>query len=145
MAAARSAVPRLSRGLARELDVDLELAVAGVADLELAESVEQRDHGVVEREQARLEALDAVLARPLGEPPQQLAAEAAVLPLVDDRDRRLGDLGLGLAGARSARRRRPRRSAASRAPSASWSTWSTSVKYASSCSLRLSLLPRKRR
>ena len=37
----------------------------------------------------------AVLARPLGEPAQQLAAEPALLPLVDDGDRRLGDLGLG--------------------------------------------------
>ncbi len=61
-------------------------------DLDLAEVLEQREHVVVEREQPRLEALDAVLARPVGEAPEQLAADAPVLPLVDHRDRRLGDL-----------------------------------------------------
>ena len=66
-----------------------------VEQLELAELAKQREHGVVEREQAGAEALDAVLARPRGEAPQQRAANAPVLPVVDDGDRRLGDLGPG--------------------------------------------------
>ena len=49
---------------------------------------------MVVREQAGLEALDAVLARAGGQAPQQLAAEAAALPVVDDGDGRLGDRGL---------------------------------------------------
>ena len=94
MAAARNAAPRTDCRLARELDVDLEPALAGVAHLELAEVLEQREHGVVEREQPRVEVVDAVRPRPLGQAPQQLAAEAAALPLVDHRDGRLGGLGL---------------------------------------------------
>ena len=78
--------PRQARRTLRRID-----APAVVAHLHATEPREQRQHRAVGRQQRGRELRHADLARARRQPVQQHAAEPAPLPVVGDRDRRLGD------------------------------------------------------
>ena len=91
-AAASRSVCSSVADLDRQLDVDLQRRAVAAGHGDLAEAVEERQHRVVGRQQRGGEDPDAVLGGARAQPPQQLAAEPAVLPGVDHGHGGLGDV-----------------------------------------------------
>ena len=126
-----------------ELEQELDLPVARALPRAVrGEASEQLERVLVLGEHQRDEVGDALLAGALGEPLEQAGADAAVLPLVVDRDR---GLRVGPLFVRTKRATPTIPVSGSIAASASWSWWSMSVRYSRSRSERSVSGEKKRR